>query len=282
MIVRFIKRIFNFINRTFFYIYLKSIDITKNIKPLKTSSKGSPLFIVTLTSYGKRIKQATPYAIYSLFKQSVQPDRIILWLAFGSEIPENLLKLQKIGLEIKFCEDTKSYKKLIPALIEFPNDVLITTDDDVYYSYDWLKLLKDAYLNNPEKICFHRAHEITLDENNNIKPYMKWRHSINTVEYPKRLFPTGAGGILYPPHSFTDEILDKSKFQALAPTADDIWFWAMARHNGKEYILVQNNIAKIIGIGIINVGLNKININKNDEQINNIIKEYPDVYRNII
>jgi len=280
--MKIIKRIFNFISRTFFYFYLLSINITKNIKPLNSSSKNSPLFIVTLTSYGQRIEKAAPYAIYSLFNQTVQPDKIILWLAHGSKIPEKLQKLQKMGLEIKFCEDIKSYKKLIPALYEYSDDVLITADDDVFYSSNWLKILKDSYIQNPEKICFHRAHEIKLDENKNIKPYMEWRHSISTVEYPKRLFPTGAGGILYPPHSFNNDIFDKSKFWTLAPTADDIWFWAMARHNGKEYCLVQDNIVNITGIGIINSGLNKINITKNDEQIKNVINEYPDVYKSIL
>jgi hypothetical protein len=280
--MKIIKRIFNFINRTFFYFYLLTVNITKNIKPLNTSLKNSPLFIVTLTSYGKRIEKAAPYAIYSLFNQTVRPDKIILWLAYGSKIPDKLQKLQKKGLEIKFCEDIRSYTKLIPALCEFPDDILITADDDVYYPSEWFKLLKDAYIKNPDKICFHRAHEIKLDENKNIKPYMEWRHGINTVENPKCLFPTGVGGVLYPPHSFNNDFFDKTKYQTLAPTADDVWFWAMARQNGKEYCLVQDNIVKITEIGIINVGLNKINITKNDEQIKNVINEYPDVYKSIL
>jgi len=280
--MKIIKKIFKVIYRAYTYFKLINLNITKNIEPLDKPENKSPQFIVTLTSYGKRIKNKAPYTIYSLFKQSVRPDRIILWLGHGSKIPDKLQKLQKKGLEIKFCEDIRSYTKLLPALHEFPNDVLITADDDVFYPSDWFKLLKDTYLQNPEKICFHRAHEIILDENNKFKPYMKWRHEINTIENSKRLFPTGVGGVLYPPSSFNNEIFNKTKFTALAPTADDIWFWAMARLNGKEYVLVRNNIAKITEIGILNDGLNKINFTRNDEQLMNVVNEYPEVYKSIL
>jgi len=260
----------------------KIINNNKKINPLKISSKESPQFIVTLTSHGRRVKQTAPYAVYSLLNQTVQPDKIVLWLANETKIPKKLQKLQKSGLEIKFCEDIRSYTKLVPALHEFPNDVLITADDDVYYAPNWFELLKDAYLQDPTKIYCHRAHEICLDENKNIIPYMEWRHSIKTIEYSKRLFPTGVGGILYPPHSFNDKIFDKSRYQTLAPTADDIWFWAMARHNGKEYSLTRNNLNKYIGMEINEVELFSINSIKNDEQIKNVINEYPDVYKSIL
>lgn len=269
------------------FFYKKSkLDIiekySRKAKSLKTSLKTSPKFIVTLTSYGQRVNGKAPYAIHSLLNQSVQPDKIILWLANGTKIPNKLRELQKLGLEIKFCEDLKSYKKLIPALSEFPSDVLITTDDDIYYPSDWFNILKESYLQNPTKIYCHRAHEICLDENKNIIPYSEWRKNIKTIEYSKRLFPIGIGGILYPPYCFSNEIFDKSKFQVLAPTADDVWFWAMARHNGKEHSLVKNNITKFIGIGIDDDALFLINRTKNDEQINNVITRYKDVYKNIL
>lgn len=256
----------------------------RDIKPLQKRQTNPPRFIVTLTSYGQRVKGKAPYAIYSLFKQSVQPDEIVLYLAHGTEIPSVLKTLQNFGLEIHFCEDIKSYTKLLPALSEFPNDILITTDDDIYYPSDWFKKLQEAYLKNPQKIYCHRAHEICLDENKNIIPYVQWRGSIQTIEHSKRLFPTGVGGILYPPHSFTDEIFNQTQFQTLAPTADDIWFWAMARHNGKEFSLVQNGITELVDIGVNNDGLYNINVlnNKNDEQIQNVIKAYPDVYQSIL
>jgi hypothetical protein len=260
------------------------IKIREKIKPIISHPHESPQFIVTLTSYGKRIKTKAPYAIHSLFNQDVQPDKIILWLGNGTKIGNRLKKLQKSGLEIRFCEDIRSYTKLIPALAAFPDDVLITADDDIYYPSDWFKTLKEAYINEPEKIHCYRAHEIILDENRNIIPYSEWRSCIKSIEYSKRIFPTGVDGILYPPNTFNSEVMNKAKFQSLAPTGDDIWFWAMARLNHKECNLIKNYNGKITDIGINNDGLSMVNIceMKNDEQIQNIIKEYPDVHKSIL
>jgi hypothetical protein len=268
-------------------IYQKPIinfNTYKDLKPLEPHLHKSPQFIVTLTSYGRRVNEKTPYAIYSLFNQSVQPDRIVLWLAHGTKISEKLQKLQKIGLEIHFCEDIRSYTKLIPALDKFPDDILITADDDIFYHKDWFKTLKEAYISEPKKIHCHRAHEIILDENKNIVPYKEWRMSIKSIEYPSRIFPTGVGGVLYPPKLFNNEIMNKEKFQSLAPTADDVWFWAMAHYSNIKYNLVKDCISQPAGIGKNDDGLLNINVtnNRNDEQIQNMIKEYPSVYKRLL
>ncbi|MDR2718924.1 MAG: hypothetical protein LBB89_12795 [Treponema sp.] len=271
------KKLYERLNVKYFVLFYR-----KPVKALKKTSANSPQFIITLTSYGKRVNEKAPYAIHSLFNQSIQPDKIVLWLAHGTHVPNKLKKLEKMGLEIRFCDDIRSYKKLIPALREFPDDILITADDDLHYSPDWFIILKEAYLKNMEKIYCHRAHEICLDENKNIIPYTQWRHAVKTIKYSKRLFPTSGAGILYPPHSFNEDIFNVTGFQKLSPTADDVWFWAMALHNGKKYALVKDNINTLIGIGINDDGLSKINTNKNDEQILNVIKAYPDVYQSIL
>ncbi|MDR2782569.1 MAG: glycosyltransferase family 2 protein, partial [Treponema sp.] len=253
-------------------------------KPLPKQAKEPPRYIVTLTSYGRRVAEKAPRAIRSLFKQTTQPDRIVLWLAHGTKIPKALNALQDAGLEIRFCEDIKSYTKLLPALSAFPNDALITADDDIFYPPDWFKALKEAFIRDPSKIHCHRAHEIYLDNNNAVLPYSQWGWSVKTATCTKRLFPTGVGGILYPPHTFNDEIFRKDMFQTLSPTADDIWFWAMALHNGKEFALVENGMNDLINVGINNDGLWRVNVgnNKNDEQMQQVLRAYPDVYERIL
>jgi hypothetical protein len=256
----------------------------KNIRNYSMNGTRSGQFIVTLTSHGRRVADKAPYAIRSLFAQSEPPDRIILWLANGTKIPASLKKWEKYGLEIRFCGDIRSYTKLIPALTAFPDDILVTADDDIYYHPDWFKMLKESYAFAPEKIHCHRAHEICLDENKNIIPYNEWRGCVRTIELHRRIFPTGVGGILYPPHSFSSEVLNVEKFKRLAPTADDVWFWAMAKLNGKDYLLVKDGIRDLDGVGLDNGGLSFANVinMKNDEQIQNVIAEYPDVYRRIL
>jgi hypothetical protein len=89
---------------------------------------------------------------------------------------------------------------------------------------------------------------------------------------------------IYPPHSFSFEVLNVEKFKRLVPTADDVWFWAMAKLNGKDYLLVKDGIRDLDGVGLDNDGLPFANVMnmKNDEQIQNVIAEYPNVYRRIL
>jgi hypothetical protein len=216
---------------------LKGIIERKNFEPMQATQKESPLFIVTLTSYGKRVEDTAPYAIWSLFEQSTKPDKIILWLGEESWNPNNIPQLLKtemeMGLEIKFCEDIKSYKKLNFALQEFPDDILIIVDDDAYYPKDWLEKLLRTHRENPEKICCHRAHTIKKG-----LPYNKWKWKSAEEDNAELLFPTGIGGVLYPPNSLDTSRLNE--IMRLAPQADDIAYWAMAKLKGTKHVLVKN------------------------------------------
>ena len=238
----------------FLCILLRKIP---NLKP----NQHAKLYIVSLTSYGLRTKNTAPYAIYSLFKQTVLPDKIILWLDKENwsrdNIPSLLKRLECFGLDIRFCEDIKSYKKLIPTIENFPEDHIITVDDDVYYPKNWLEQLLVAHKENPNKIICHRAHGIKVDENHDLVSYNDWDFYIepsvyfnNSVHQYESLFPTGCGGILYPPKCFHKDIVNKELFMKLAPKADDIWFWAMAVINKEyfesetPYVVVENGYSK--------------------------------------
>jgi hypothetical protein len=258
--------------------------VLKNLAPLPAISKPSPRFIVSLTSYGKRVGTKAPIAIMSILQQSYKPDMIVLWLAHGTKVPKSLKKLQGYGLEIKYCDDLRSYKKLIPSLIEFPADVIITADDDICYREDWLEKLRTAYIPAPHKIHCHAAHEVCVDKDKNILPYKEWRKYIRKIERSERIFPVGAGGILYPPNIFKDDIMDADRFQRLSPFADDIWFWAMAKCSGVEHSIVDNPINNPDHVGIDDDGLAEVNVTqgKNDDQLKAVISEYPEVYNNLL
>ena len=93
----------------------------------------------------------------------MKADEIILWLS-DDEFPNkeenilsNILKLKKNGLTIKWCKNIKSYKKLIPALQEYSNDIIITADDDIYYPENWLKILYETHKQHPENIIAHKS-----------------------------------------------------------------------------------------------------------------------------
>ena len=270
------------------------IDALPKIEPLH--SKNSPQYIVSLTSYGERLSATAPYAIATIFQQTVSPDKILLWVAYEDEeivlamlkdVNSILNRLVEKGLEIRYCEDIKSYKKLIPAIENFPEDYIITADDDVFYPENWLEQLLAEHRKNPKKIICHRAHGIKVDENHNLLSYNEWNSC--TSKSGQNLFPTGVGGILYPPKCFHKDIANIKLFMKLTPKNDDIWFWAMAVINKKyfgdegPYIVIENGYSRDLqdiepeqqqdGKALWNYNLQ----GGNDRQLKAVIEQYPQI-----
>ena len=260
---------------------------------LKDSSRigidetGDNPIVLSLTSYPARMRELH-YCLVSLLTQNCKPGKIILWLGKENfprreaEIPEEVLALRNKGLEIRWTKDIKSYKKLIPALEIFTNSIIVTADDDAFYPPDWLETLYNDYLrmNCRAMIYAHRAHRITFLNTHTVNPYLLWRRGSENPPGESFLnFATGLGGILYPPGSLHQDILDEQLYSRLCPTADDIFFWAMALLQGSPIRVVENKIAELPNINGANSenALYKVNLTggQNDVQLSNIFTHYP-------
>ena len=181
--------------------------------------------IVSLTSYGRRVKEGIVcYSIYSILRQTLQPKRIILWLAEDEwtedTLPKKVAELKHYGVKIRFCENMRSYKKLLPTLQLLPDEDIITVDDDVLYPSFLVKELYSEHLAHPKDIIAGIA---AAPKPN--KPYNLWQNTPSGTEGVS-LFPTGVGGVYYPAHSLKKEMMDYAIAKQFAPLADDVWFWA--------------------------------------------------------
>ncbi len=255
------------------------------------NEKRATQIIVSLTSYPERMYDIK-YTLYSLLNQSLKPDRLILWLAkeqypnLEGDIAPSILAMKSNGLEIMWCEDIKSYKKLVPSLKLFSEDIIVTADDDIYYPEDWLEKLYNSYLKNPKVIHAHRAHIVKV-EDGAIAPYNDWEQK-TYVELPTYYaFPTSGGGVLYPPHSLCEKVLDKDIFLKIAPKADDVWFWAMALLNSTKVQIVKDGYPHVTSVNYAReIGLceektlfseNVREKEGNELWIKNVIREFPTI-----
>ena len=168
-----------------------------------TTEKRNPKVIVSLTTFPGRID--TVYkTISTLLTQSVKPDELILWLAEeqfpDKQLPDNLTRLQNFGLTIRWCEDIRSFKKLIPTLKEHPNDIIITTDDDYYYDKNLIKTLLEEHEKHPDCIIGGRAMLLVKKRNQKFK-LIRRSYIYDNTYLPSYLNPfIGFAGVLYPPH----------------------------------------------------------------------------------
>ena len=247
-----------------------------------TSEKREVQLIVSFTSYGKRI-YTVPHMLDRLMNQTIRPDRIILYLSKENyprgeaELPVRLLDMQHFGLELRWCEgDMKSYKKILPALKEFPEDIIITVDDDLYFELDLIENLYDSYKKYPDAISAMRVHKIAFAKDGSLLPYSKWERAYTEICPEPRgdLIATTGAGTLFPPHILTKETLDTERIETLCPTADDIWLKCMSALNHIE-VVPPDRARKLKYIsGTQEETLWSINEMENDHQIQNILDAY--------
>ena len=274
------KKLFSILNlinipRKIYYLFRLNFGFLPKLSGEKEE------FIISLTSYGKRVEKTLPYTLISLLLQSQKPDKILVWLAEnefnGDNLPKTLKKLMDFGVEVKFCKDIYSFKKLVPALKEFPSSAIITADDDLFFTKNWLKKLIEKHRENPKSIVAHRFHEITWTDGK-MNPYVQWKHSVKRFENQRDMFPTGGSGAIYPPDSLDENTTNEELFMKLSPKADDVWFWAMAKLRKTNYAVPEKPISKLYYIDFA-AELNGLTIenivnNRNDQQIRAVVEHF--------
>ena len=182
-------------------VNLRKIDKKLSKSKIRLSNRKIDDCIVSLTSYGERILELK-YTLYSLISQTVRPEKIIVNFSYEDKkmLNTDLYFFEQFGVEFYFCEDIRSFKKLIPTMQRFPKKTIVTVDDDMYYEKDWLEKLWNKHLEIPNVILAHCIYQIMFSDSV-VLPYDKWLHCVVTKKIGYMNFFVGAGGVLYPPNS---------------------------------------------------------------------------------
>ena len=247
--------------------------------------------IISLTSYPARI-HIVYKVIESLIKQKEKADEIILWLSILEfpnridDLPENLRRMiGENGFHIEWVkENIKSHKKYFYALQDRKN-IIITVDDDIYYSKTMVSTLISSYRKHPNAISARNVHIITK-QGEQLSPYLDWEGY--TAEYIDAermdLCAIGVSGILYPPACSTKRWFDINLIIEYAQNQDDLWlkFNQVIDNIPVVYTGITENDRVLEGsqdhalyIQNANCGDNDKAIKKMSEQLEN---QYPTIY----
>jgi glycosyltransferase involved in cell wall biosynthesis len=250
---------------------------------LKELNNYDKKIIISLTTYSSRIHTVNK-VVESLLKQTILVDKIILWLDedefIMASLPVQLTDLLSDVFEIKFCQNFKSYKKIIPTLELYPEATIITFDDDINYPDNQVEKLLLAHFKNPIDIIANVARNITI-KGGKLQPYKTWSHTSQdqTGRARTHFLPIGVGGVLYPQGSLSNEVMNAEQFLKLAPHGDDLWLKCMSLLNGRKvvptgagYDLLPRQIDGTKEIGLWQQ-VNK-NTDSNFEQLTNICNAY--------
>jgi hypothetical protein len=181
--------------------------------------------VVSLTSYPPRFP-ALDLTLRCLMSQDMAPDAIILWVAHGDadKLPRRVRELEAHGLTIRTCDDTGSFKKVVPACLEFSGAFLLLCDDDVAYPATWLRRFVEHW-RYPDEVLCQWGRRLTIDGRGRPLPWWSWPPVLD--DHPHwSVMPIGCGGVLYPPGTIPASVARPETFTRLCPNGDDIWlFW---------------------------------------------------------
>lgn len=244
--------------------------------------------IISLTTYPARVKSVWK-TIASLLQQTMKPYKVVLWLAEEQfpdhNLPSNLLKLQKRGLEIRYGEDLKPHKKYFYTMQEYTDYYVITADDDILYPENHIEQLWNGHMKYPGTIICSWSHRITFDEQGEFVPYNEWTDN-NEEEPSYRTLAVGCNGILYPPGSLPKETFDRDSIIENALYTDDLWLKCMEILNGCksvnccQEVLIYFNLLSTRGKGLWTKNLG--DSQNNDMIWEQLMRKYPNIKKRLM
>lgn len=218
------------------YLYQKKLErLAKREKGKGVSPDG--VVTVSLTSYGRRLEDVY-ITIESLFQQRSKAKRIILWVgnADRDKVSKSkaLSEAVKRGLEIEFCDDKRSYTKLLPFLEKYGFEEVLTVDDDTLYPPFFIERLEGEIERYPGVTLSYRGKHITRDQSGSFVPYLDWPLVDEELAPSLGVYVCGCSGVFYPKDSLDPVVLDYDLARSLCPTTDDFWFKVAAMLKGTK------------------------------------------------
>ena len=283
----FVKKLLNKMRNFFYNAYLPVCYRMYSKNSFLNIDERSEYLVASITSFPARI-HTLHLTIESLLRQSVKLDKIVVYLEkdkFESiEIPFKLNNLKKKGVEIVFVkENLRSHLKYFYAMQTYPDAIVMTFDDDIIYNPRVVETLMTTHRMYPSSVVGTRCTRILCDEKGVILKYMRWKINDETLsERPSfYCFPSGVGGVLYPPKALAQEAFCCSQIYALCPLADDIWLKTMELLNGTSAVQTKRKF-KLVYIKNLQKGPTLVSKNiaqgdqetQNDVQLKNICRLY--------
>ena len=165
--------------------------------------------------------------------------------------------------------------------MDYPDAVVITVDDDGWYSTRLVEYLMASYKRNPMCISAMHIHKVKYGADGNILPYNNWVKDYNESDATipnKDFFATGWGGVLYPPNLIKrDLLLDRDSIKKYCLRADDVWLYTMEYLSGIKVVKATDKNISVWSLSnsqTVSLHSHNVYLNRNDEYIQNMKRVY--------
>ena len=255
---------------------ISNVKRQTNFRTITVNKNRNPKLIVSLTSYKKRFPTLA-LCLKSLLKQTLLPDRMVLYLSNNEkeeDLPSAVKDLQKYGLEIKFVDlDLKPHKKYYYVLRDYPNDHLITFDDDLIYPTNTISSIMEAATMYPDCVVGRYSNQVGIDDSGNVR-FIRNKNRDVAFQPSWSVFIGSGGGTLFPAGFLPEIAKDKDTFMSICRTADDVWLNSMCRYSGHRIVAIMNRCPLLEIINKNNSILASINYGEENYRQQMAVREY--------
>lgn len=178
--------------------------------------------VVSMTSYGERISHIMP-TIESIMNGTKIPSKIVLYIARGDMnlVTDEIRNAELV--EVRECEDTLSHKKF-NGFWDFPDAYVVTADDDLIYSPNWLEVLMRASQLSPYAVV---AHNTFIMEHWSFGRPTTRRDNTASLQGRLHMYVMSGAGVLRPPKMDLSELKHAFNF---SPNCDEKPLSALLRY----------------------------------------------------
>lgn len=137
----------------------------------------------------------------------------------------------------------RSANKLLPTIIKYPEDIIVTVDDDTWYNNRLIEHLVEEYERNPDCIISHETNPVICADNK-LSYINNFTLKFKQKDYSKYL----TNCCLFPPHIFDNtDVFDYDKmFKMTDGTNDELWFWENTVIKGIRNICLNDSMSLTI------------------------------------
>jgi len=175
----------------------------------------------------------------------------------------------------------RSANKLLPTIKKYPDEVIVTMDDDLSYDEHCVEELVNMYEKHPDCIIAQEINPVVC-RNGKLDYINTMDVKLMQKEYGKYL----SHSCLFPPHVFDDtDVFDYDKMMKLTNgTHDELWFWEQTTLKGVKVIGLDWTISLFIDSTIQHEkgDYQLTDINKSQERVDEYNKAFNDEYHDKI
>lgn len=204
--------------------------------------------ILSMASHGVRLQNITPIIdnVIKIMYIIKQEYKLVLNIKEEDKdlIPDDIKKYETLEIYI-VPENLKSHNKYYWTFLRYPDEDVITLDDDVFYTASLIKTYINGLSIHKNCIITNSAKMLLLNDTTKMIEYPEKYNQVYLPFPNKKLFAFGCNGIAYPKGAINSSDIDLNELKEYI-NDDDLYLKLLELRKGLKVVSISNEYLESI------------------------------------